>query len=99
MTDEDKRCPHCGSDDILPHETEEGYKDDYSLFIIILAALLLIVGYFLFVVSSYIYFPAFIFIAVFVSALFINRSEKQQKKAAEVEKDYICLNCDKNFKL
>jgi predicted membrane protein len=99
MNKEDKRCPHCGSDDILPHEIEEEHKDDYSLFIIILAALLLIIGYFLFVVSSYIYFPAFIFIFVFLSALFVKRSEKQQKKAAEVEKDYICLNCDKNFKM
>jgi dolichyl-phosphate-mannose--protein O-mannosyl transferase len=99
MAVEGKLCPHCGSEDILPFESEEEYKDDYSFVIIILSALLLIIGYFFFVISTYIYFPIAIFIFIIISARIINRGEEQRKKAEAIERYYLCLECDNSFKL
>ncbi len=99
MATGDKCCPQCGSEDILPFESEEDYKEDYSPAVVLLSALLVITGYLFFVVSSYLYFPMFIFIFIIFAAILINRREKQRKRAEAIEKDYICLECDNNFKL
>ena len=98
MTNGEKRCPYCGADDVLPFESEEDYKDDYSFFIVFLAAILLIAGYFLFVISTYLYFPIALFILIMVSAIVVKRKEEQQKKTETVEKDYMCVECGNSFK-
>ncbi len=98
MAGGEKICPYCGADDVLPFESEEDYKDDYSFFIVFLAALLLIAGYFLFVISTYLYFPIALFILIMVSAIVIKRKEEQQKKIETVEKDYMCVECGNSFK-
>ena len=97
MADQKKTCPNCGSDDILPFESEDDYKDDYSLTIIFLAALLVTGAYFLFVVSSYIYFPFVLFIFIIAAAKMVNRREKQRKKQQDRKRDYICLECSSSF--
>jgi hypothetical protein len=92
------RCPYCGADDILPFENEEDYSNDYSFFIILLAALLVIGGYLLFVVSSYLYFPVAIFVFIIISARLINLKEERHKKKKLVEKDFLCVECGETFK-
>lgn len=91
-------CPHCGADDVLPFESEEAMESDPSFFIVLITAVLLIAGYFLFVISSYVYFPVAIFIFIIVSAKLVKRSEEQRKKEASVEKDYMCVECGLSFR-
>lgn len=95
---EKHHCPHCGSDDVLPHESEDDYTDDHSFWIILASAVLLAAGYFLIMISSYIYFPAAIFIFIIIAAWTINRSESKRRSAQLIERDYVCLECSRNFK-
>lgn len=98
MTTRDKHCPHCGADDVLPFESEEPIESDPSFFIAFITAVLLIGGYFLFVISSYVYFPAAIFIFIIVAAKLVKRNEEQRKKEETVEKDYMCVECGLSFR-
>lgn len=93
-----KKCPYCGADDILPFESEDDYTNDYSFLIILIAAIIVIGCYFLFVISTYLYFPIAIFIFTIVSAMIINRKEERRKKKKWVEKDYMCVECGETFK-
>ncbi len=92
------RCPYCGADDILPFENEEDYSNDYSFFIILLAAILVIAGYLLFMVSTYLYFPVAIFIFIIISAKMVNRKDERKRKKKLVEKDFLCVECGETFK-
>ncbi len=94
--DEPVQCPYCGTDDVLPFESEEGMTEDYSFFVIIISAFLLIVGYFVLVVSSYMYFPYVLFAFVIISAKMVNRREKKRKKRRE-KNDYLCVECGNSF--
>lgn len=95
----DKYCPYCSSDNVLPFEDEGDYKRTYSFYIIILSALVLIIGYLIFLFSSYIFFPVVVFIAIIITTKTINKREREKKKVIQIEKQYICLNCNSNFKL
>lgn len=91
-------CPHCGSDNVLPFEDEERTQSDATLFIIIVLALALMVGYFLFMISSYLTFPLVVFVAIIISTKLINKQEGQKKVEKHVEKDYMCLDCSRFFR-
>jgi hypothetical protein len=91
-------CPHCGSLNVLPFEDEESHKSDPTLFIVLLTAFLLIAGYLIFVISSYIFFPAVVFIAIIVTTRAVNRREKQPKAEKEIERDYMCVDCGAFFR-
>jgi hypothetical protein len=91
-------CPYCGADDVLPFESEETHESDPSFFIVLITAVVLIGGYFLFVVSSYIYFPVAIFIFTIISAKLVKRGEEQRKKETSVERDYMCIECGRSFR-
>jgi hypothetical protein len=57
-----------------------------------------IAGYLLFVVSTYLYFPAAIFIFIIISAKMVTRKEERRKKKKLVEKDFLCVECGETFK-
>ncbi|MCP4147138.1 MAG: hypothetical protein GY757_05255 [bacterium] len=93
-----KTCPYCGADDLLPFESDEEPGIDYSFLVILLSAFLVFLGYFVFVISSYIYFPVAIFIFIIISAKVINRNDERKKKEATIERDYLCAECGGEFR-
>jgi len=101
MENREKHCPFCGSNNILPFEDENSYKKDHTFLVIILSALILIGSYFIFVISSYLYFPAVIIILIIISTTILNKREKDRgKKIKKIKKeDYICIDCNSTFKL
>jgi len=92
-------CPHCKSDNVLPFEEESRGPANESLFIIIFLALAILGAYFLFVISSYLFFPAVVFAFVILSSYLINRQDRKKKKktTAHVLKEHICLDCSNDF--
>ncbi len=91
-------CTHCGSDNVLPFEDEEPQKSDPTLFLVLLSAFLVITGYFLFMITSYLYFPLVVFAAIIVTTRLVNKRERQQKIVKHVEKNYVCLDCSQFFR-
>lgn len=91
-------CPYCGSDNVLPFEDEERSQGDATLFIIIVLALALIIGYFLFMISSYLTFPLIVFVAIIISTKLINRQERDRKVEKKIERDYMCVDCSGFFR-
>ena len=91
-------CPYCGSGNVLPFEEEGRPGSDPTLFIIILLAVSLLTGYFLFMISSYLTFPLVVFVAIIISTKLINRQEREQKVEKHVEWDYMCLDCSGFFR-
>ncbi len=93
-------CTRCGSTDVLPFEDDTPVKDDSTLFFILLSIALLIVGYVLFIVSSFFLFPLAVFIAIFIITRIINTHLADKKKRDTVGKiqDYVCLDCGGFFK-
>ena len=91
-------CPYCGSDDVLPFEDEERSQSDTTLFIIIVLALALFIGYFLFMISSYLTFPLIVFVAIIISTKLINRQDRERKVEKHIERDYMCIDCSGFFR-
>lgn len=93
-------CILCGSDNVLPFEDDSPAQSDTTLFLVILSAVLVIMGYILFVISSYLFFPLVVFVAIIVTTRLINKQYVDQAKKAllAVPKDYICLDCNGFFK-
>ncbi|NIM15149.1 MAG: hypothetical protein GTO45_24560 [Candidatus Aminicenantes bacterium] len=91
-------CPQCGSGNVLPFEDEEAHKSDATLFIVFLSAFLLITGYLIFMISSYIFFPAVVFLSIIITTRMINRREKERKAMEDVERNYMCVDCGVFFK-
>lgn len=92
-------CPFCGSDNILPFEDDSGRDSDLPVLIIILTALILIALYLALVVTSYMYFPIVVFIAIILSTRLVNRHENTRKrKHLSGSRDFICLSCNSSYK-
>jgi hypothetical protein len=91
-------CPYCGSDNVLPFEDEEQSRSDPTLFIIIVVALALIIGYFLFMISSYLTFPLIVFVAIIISTKLINKQDREKKVENHIERDYMCIDCSGFFR-
>ena len=91
-------CPYCGSDNVLPFEDEERSQNDATLFIIIVLALALIIGYILFMISSYLTFPLIVFVGIIISTKLINRQERERKVEKQIVRDYMCLDCSGFFR-
>lgn len=89
-------CIYCGSENTLPFEEEHEIKSDPSLIIIIIAALSLLAVYFAFIITSYLYFPVIVFIAIIISSKIVSRKEKKKTHIVS-EKNFICLSCNRNF--
>ncbi len=88
-----KYCPYCDSDDLLPFESDEKPRDDHTIWVAILSALLVIGGYFLVLISSYMYFPIVLFGFIIFSAKMVNKRGEQKKREAVQEHDYLCADC------
>ncbi|NIM15156.1 MAG: hypothetical protein GTO45_24595 [Candidatus Aminicenantes bacterium] len=67
-------------------------------FIVFLSAFLSITGYLIFMISSYIFFPAVVFLSIIITTRMLNRREKQQKAMEDVERNYMCVDCGVFFK-
>jgi len=91
-------CPHCGSDNVLPFEEEGRSGNDATFFVIIVLAVALIIGYFLFMISTYLTFPLIVFVAILISAKLINKQEGGKKAAKHIERDYMCVDCSGFFR-
>jgi uncharacterized membrane protein YfcA len=92
-------CPECGSDDALPFEEENRNTGDPSMWIVVVSALIILGGYFLFALSSYLYFPLFVFILIVVVTRAVNRSEGRRKKKRRTKpQDYMCVDCGAFFR-
>ena len=91
-------CPYCRSDNTLPFEEESQAGSDLSVLITILTALSVLALYFAFVVTSYLYFPLVVFIAIIVTTRLINRQERKGGIAKKkVNREFICLGCNTSF--
>ncbi len=92
-------CPFCRSENILPFEDDRKDQSDLPVVIIILTALCVLALYFAFVVTSYMYFPFVVFIAIILTTRVVNRTEKsRRKKNISVNRDFICLSCNNSFR-
>jgi hypothetical protein len=93
-------CTHCGSTNVLPFEDDSPATGETTFFIIILSLVLLVTAYFLFVVSSYLYTPLVVFIAIIVITRLINKHQGERKSRAVVLKewDYMCLDCNSTYR-
>jgi len=91
-------CPYCGSDNVLPFEDEDRPRSDATIFIIIVSALGLIIGYFLFMVSSYLTFPLVVFAAIIISTKLINKRDREKKVEEHIVRDYMCVDCSGFFR-
>ncbi len=91
-------CPYCGSDNVLPFEEEERPRSDPTLFIIIVLALALIIGYFLFMISTYLTFPLIVFAAIVITTKLTNKQERGKKVEKHIVRDYMCVDCSGFFK-
>ncbi|MEN8222228.1 MAG: hypothetical protein ABFR36_03120 [Acidobacteriota bacterium] len=91
-------CPFCRSENVLPFEDDTKDQSDLPVIVIILTALSVLALYFAFVVTSYMYFPLVVFIAIILTTRVVNRQERsQRKKIVAVNKEFICLSCNKSF--
>ena len=99
MESSERNCPYCHSTNVLPYEQESDYKKNYSLSIIVLAALVLIAGYFIFLFSAYLYFPLVVFIAIIFTTKFLDKKKEDREKDIQFNsgKQFICLNCNNSF--
>ena len=89
-------CPYCRSENILPFEDDSKEQSDLPVLIIILTALTLLALYFAFVITSYMYFPVVVFIAIILTTRVVNRQEKSRKPKI-IKGDFICLNCNTSY--
>lgn len=90
-----KTCPHCDSNNILPVEKE--YKSDYPLTIVIISVFFLIgAGFFLFFLLQ-LNSIILILILIALTAKLLEKKTVSRKKI--VDKEYLCLECDKRFKI
>jgi hypothetical protein len=93
-------CPHCGCDDILPFEDEDPPGSNPTMFIVFLSAFLVLTGYFLFMISAYLYFPVVVFISIIVTTRMINkhnREREERMKVGPVKRNYMCVECGNYF--
>ncbi|MCP5048504.1 MAG: hypothetical protein GY940_15145 [bacterium] len=92
-------CSHCGSGNVLPFEDDSHTGGDTTLFIAMLAAVLVLCGYLLFVVTSYLYYPVVVFIAIIATTKLINKHQEERKQVQlRREADYMCLDCGGFFR-
>jgi hypothetical protein len=91
-------CPRCDSEAVLPFEDEETTQTDTTLFFVILSAFLVLTGYFLFMISTYVFFPVVVFISIIVTTRMLNRKEKHRKAMRDIERNYMCTDCGEFFK-
>ena len=65
---------------------------------IIATGLILIFGYILFMLISYLTFPLILFSGLFLVSKVINKGENREKETDTQNSDYICIECNNNFK-
>ena len=91
-------CPFCRSENVLPFEDDNKELSELPVLIIILTALSVLALYFAFVVTSYMYFPVVVFIAIILTTRIVNRTEKKgRNKIVAANRDFICLSCNNSF--
>ncbi|MBS3818343.1 hypothetical protein KGY73_02400 [bacterium] len=90
-----KTCPHCGSDNILPVERE--YKTDYPLTIVIISVFFLIGAGFLLFFLLQLNSIILILILIGLTAKLLEKKSHSRKKI--IDKEYLCLQCDRRFKI
>jgi len=92
-------CPYCKSFNSLPFEEETRKNQNHTFTIILISAFVLLGSYFLFVIFSYIAYPLMIILLISLSAFILNKKEKQNIiKEKSIEKEFICLDCNRSFK-
>jgi len=93
----EKTCPYCGSDNVLPFEDDTPSQGDDTLFIVLVSAFFLIGGYFLVMISVYLFFPLAVFAAIIIVTRWINKQEQGKKKKKIPPHDYVCMDCGQFF--
>ncbi len=95
-----RKCPYCGSFDTLPFEEEQEHDFEVSLSLVIVLGLIIIGIYLAVIVTSYLYYPIVVFGGIIIASKFVNKSgsKKNTKRSVGKESDYICLNCNRNFR-
>ena len=91
-------CPHCGSNDVIPFEEDTGKTWNVSLTVVIISALVLLGGYFLFILSSYLYFPVFILFLIIIAAKWVGNTNRERRQKRSQPRDYMCLECSQFFR-
>jgi len=92
------RCPRCGSTNILPFEDDGIEPHNHPVWIGIAAGILLIGGYFLFMIISYLTFPLIVIAGILISSKFINLRFLKKPADPQKSREYICLDCSQNFR-
>ena len=92
MKKKERRCPSCGSANLLPSENGNGDKNEYSLQIILYAAFFVFIGALsLLLVTLVISFP----LVVMAAIALIGRLSRRKKKKRKIPLSWICLDCDR----
>ncbi len=93
------KCPHCGSDDVLPFEDESSHKSETSFSTVLIVAVVIVLGYITLIVTSYIFYQLAIMGALILIAWQINRYKGTKRKRHDRSAiDYMCVDCGKFFK-
>jgi Flp pilus assembly protein TadB len=94
-------CPHCRSLNILPFEEEGRGQGDQTFVVIFLSAFALLAAYFVFLMFSYINYPLMVILFIIFISIVLRQKEKREssRKKKEVEKEFICLDCNATFPL
>ena len=94
MKKKKRRCPWCGSTNLLPSENGNGNENEYSLQTILVAAFLVFIAAFsLLLVTLVISFP----LVVIAAIALISRLLRRKKKKRKSPRAWVCLDCDRTF--
>jgi len=85
---------------MLPFEEEVGSSPGESLWLIVLAGILLIGLLFLLIISSVRYFPYMLALGLVLLTYLFNRQKKRKprRRARPAPRDYVCLDCSRTFR-
>ena len=92
-------CPACGSSATLPFENEENARAEESFIEIVLAVFLLLLIFFcvlLVLLLGHDGLPALVLIVL--SCLMLWRQRKKSRRPQSRLRQFVCLDCSRNFK-
>jgi hypothetical protein len=88
-------CPYCGSEDTSPAERE--YTREYPFWVALAAVFVLVGGAFLLFIFLQLHPVILILILVAAISWLLDTGNRRRQKTKKTE--YICLSCDRRFKI
>jgi hypothetical protein len=88
-------CPYCGSEDTSPAERE--YTREYPFWVALATVFVLVGGAFLLFIFLQLHPVILILILVAAISWLLDTGNRRRQKTKKTE--YICLSCDRRFKI